>query len=401
MRKAILIGAVVSGLAAAALGPMLGLGLGLVMLLQRGAGMNAAAALTLGLALALAGLCLGLPLAWAGIQGLRQYPPIEWQLPAWGWLFAAFIVSLVFGQAALSAGLDFVAPIFHILAGALPALMFVSLTTHRGVDLPSRQRFGALSWGGLGSTGLAISVEMALAVAAMVAAAVWFSATDPQLLESLQEMALAAQGGGDTPAPGPLMKLFRSPLVIVAALGSIAVAVPIVEEATKGLVIPLVMATGVIPTRRQAFLLGVVSGAGFALLEGVLNGVMALMNPATWGGLMLVRGGTAAIHCVATGFVALGWHAILVERRWGRGLALGALGVAIHGTWNLAAGGQTLVAFLSEGQGAPFRIQGLFTAGAFAVMAGVWIAAMIVLVRARQLQPDGSSTDGGQVEHAA
>ena len=130
------------------------------------------------------------------------------------------------------------------------------------------------------------------------------------------------------------MDLIRSPLVIVAALGSVAIVVPIIEEAMKGLVVPLVLATGAVVTQRQAFFLGVVSGAGFALLEGILNGAMALMNRATWGGLMLVRGGTAAIHCVATGFVALGWYAILVERRWGRGLVFGALGVAIHGTWN-------------------------------------------------------------------
>jgi hypothetical protein len=205
MRKTILIGAVVSGLAAAALGPMLGLGLALVMLLQRGAGMNASAALTLGLALALAGRGLGLPLAWAGMRGLRQYPPVEWRLPSWGWLFIVFIASLVFGQAALSAGLDFVAPVFHILAGALPALLFVSLTTHRGADLPSRQRIGALSWGALGSTGLAISAEMVLAIAAMVAAAAWLSVASPQLLDSLQKMALDAQGGVDPQALGPLV----------------------------------------------------------------------------------------------------------------------------------------------------------------------------------------------------
>ena len=113
--------------------------------------MAPSAALTLGLALALVGLGLGLPLAWAGMRGLRHYPPMEWRLPSWGWLFVAFIVSLVFGQAALSAGLDFVAPVFHILAGALPALMFVSLAA-RGADLPSRQRIGALSggWAALG-----------------------------------------------------------------------------------------------------------------------------------------------------------------------------------------------------------------------------------------------------------
>jgi hypothetical protein len=258
--------------------------------------------------------------------------------------------------------------------------MFVSLATHRGADLPSRQRIGALSWGALGSTGLAISAEMALAVAALVAVAVWIGVSNPQLLESLQEMALDAQSGLDRQALGPIADLFRSPLVVVVALGSVAIVVPVIEEAMNGLVVPLVLATGAVITQRQAFLLGVVSGAGFALLEGVLNGAMALMNPATWGGLMLVRGGTAAIHSVATGFVALGWYAILVEKRWGRGLALGLLGVAIHGTWNLAAASQTVTALLTEGQGVAFPAQGLLTGGALTVMAGVWIAALAVLL---------------------
>jgi hypothetical protein len=378
MRKTILIGAVVCGLSVAVLGPLLGLGLALLMLFQRGADMNATAAVTLGLALALAGLAFGLPLAWAGWRGLQQSPATEWRMPAWGWFFVAFVISLVLGQVALSAGLEFVAPIFHILAGALPALMFVSLATHRGADLPSRQRIGALSWGALGSTGLAITAETILVVAALIAAAIWISITNPRLLASLQEMTLEVQGELDAQALGPIMDLFRSPLIMAAVLGSVAIVVPVIEEAMKGLVVPLVMATGATPTRRQAFLLGVVSGAGFALLEGILNGVMALMTPAGWGGLMLVRGGTAAIHCVATGFVALGWYAILVDKKWEQGLAYGALGVAIHGAWNLAAGGQAVTSFL--GQGAASSGQGLASVAMLTLMFGVWTFAIVVLV---------------------
>ncbi len=400
MRKPVLIVAVVGGLAAAVLGPVLGLALGLLTALQGGAGLNLAAGLTFGLALALAGLAFGLPLAWAGMRGLQQYPAEKWRLSSWGWLLVAFLISLVFGQAALAAGLDVVAPIFHILAGALPPLMFVSLTTHRGADLPSRQRIGALSWGALGSTGLAIAAEMALAIAALIAAVVWIRATNPQLLESLQAMALDMQGGTTPQALGPLADMFRSPLVVVAALGSVAVVIPCIEEGVKGLVMPLALAAGAQPTQRQAFLLGVVSGAGFALLEAILNGVMALMNPATWGGLMLARGGTAAVHSVATGFVALGWYAILVEKRWGRGIALGLLGVAVHGAWNFAAGGQALIAFFAQGQGAlGLSTQGALTGLAIMLMAGVWVAAVAVLaIAARRTPPVALSADQGQIE---
>jgi hypothetical protein len=382
MRKLILIAAMVGGLAAAVLGPLLGVLLGLLMALQRGSGVNAAAAFTLGLTLAVVGLGLGLPLAWVAWRALQGYPAETWLMPAWWLLLVAFVAALVFGQAALSAGLTILAPIFHILAGALPALLFVSLTTHRGADLPGRQRIGALAWGALGGTGIAIVIELALAVAAMVAGLVWITATNPALLDALREMALEMQGGTLPESPGPLADLFRSPLIAAAALGSISVAVPLVEEAVKGLVVPLVLLAGIVPTRRQAFLLGVTAGAGFALVEGALNGVMALMNPATWGGLMLVRGGTAAVHCVATGFVALGWYAILVEKSWLRGIGLGLLGCAIHGAWNLAAGAQTLSTLLAQGGGASAPAQGLFTGGAVAVMGAVWVAAVTVLVMA-------------------
>ena len=364
------------------------------MVLGRDPGMNVTAALTLGLAFAVAGLALGLPLAWAGMRALQQYPAEEWRMPSWGWLLAAFLISLVLGQAALATGLDLAAPIFHILAGALPPLMFVSLTTHRGADLPSRRRIGALSWGALGSTGLAIAIEMALVIAALVAAAVWIGATNPQLLESLQEMALDMQRGVTPDALVPFADMFRSPLVVVAVLGAVAVMIPFIEEGVKGLVLPLALAAGGRPTARQAFLLGVVSGAGFALFEGILNGVMALMNPATWGGLMLVRGGTAAVHCAATGFVALGWYAILVEKRWARGIAFGLLGVAIHGAWNFAVGGQALIAFFSQWQSAASAaVQGPLMGMTIALMAGIWVAAVAVFVgragpnRFLQLQP--------------
>ena len=49
---------------------------------------------------------------------------------------------------------------------------------------------------------------------------------------------------------------------------------------------------------------------------------------------MVVRIGTTAMHCLASGLAGLGWQSALTERRWGRGLAFGLLGVGMHGAWN-------------------------------------------------------------------
>jgi hypothetical protein len=52
-------------------------------------------------------------------------------------------------------------------------------------------------------------------------------------------------------------------------------------------------------------LLGVVAGASYALVEGALNGSMALRMTEVWAGLMILRGAAATMHCLAS---RLGWQ---------------------------------------------------------------------------------------------
>ena len=83
---------------------------------------------------------------------------------------------------------------------------------------------------------------------------------------------------------------------------------------------PAAQPDGWLPVRRGR-------GAGFAIVEGILNGTLALRMSGSWAGLMVFRGAAAAMHCLASGLAGLGWQAILVERRWLRGIGLGLLAV--------------------------------------------------------------------------
>ena len=152
--------------------------------------------------------------------------------------------------------------------------------------------------------------------------------------------------GSDALAMGGVLSMFSVMLLgmttnwLAAGLLVIAVAAPLIEELCKSLAVPLVWLAGRPLTRIDAFLLGAAAGAGFALMEGITNGALALAEPQSWASLMLVRAGVAAIHALASGLAGLAWHAVLRERRWARGIGLFAAAVATHGAWN---GGAFLV----------------------------------------------------------
>jgi hypothetical protein len=332
--------------------------------------------------LTLIGIGLGAPLAvvaWRALHGRAASGDGAPRMPVWGWWLVAFIATLGLGQAALSVGLVWPAAVLHVVAGVLPALCLISLTTRRGRELSRRQTIGGVAWGGLGGIGLAFMAEGVALVAAVAAWAAWISAMEPDRLAALQDMARTLQGAAGQIDPRAVWDTLGSPALAAAALGGVAVVGPVLEEAGKAMVIPFAVLLGLAPTPRRAFLLGVAAGAGFAMVEGTLYGVMALTAPETWAGLMLVRGGTAVVHSLATGLGALGWQQILVASppRWLRGIGLGVLAVAVHGLWNLSAGAQALAA-LQLGADSP--VMTALTATTFLCLGGLWVAALAALV---------------------
>lgn len=343
VRHFILTFSIMGGAAAAIVGPALAaflVGLSLWGRDAESAAITMAASMALGVGAI--GVGLGLPLAWAGRQAVRGAADRPLGRGRWGLWLALFVGVLLIGQGA--AGREEAAaamPLLQTAAGALPALIFFAIAraADRSAGLIGRRpALGSLAWGGLGGTSLALAAELILVVAAVIVAAAALQAADPSLIDRLLEAAQAMQETGRPPDLAAFRDVATSPIFAVGLLGLVGVAAPLVEELLKGLAVPLVIAAGGRPGRLAGFLFGVAAGAGFAIVEGVLNGALALRMTESWAGLMLLRGAAAAMHCLASGLAGLGWQAVLVERRWLAGGILGLLALSLHGAWNVSVG---------------------------------------------------------------
>ena len=326
----------------------------------------------------LLGVGFGLSLAWAGWRAFSDAPARPLRLTAWGWLAFALGIVLVVGQASFSARISPLLPFVHVAAGFLPALLFISLAAwaaaRRGARVGRRAMLAGLAWGGLGASALAAVLETLLALVLLVLAFVWFQATDPALLTRLAEFARNVQPGGQPPDLTALTPLLRSPAVILGVLIMLGLGAPLIEEACKAFAVPLVALSAHRISRLDGFMFGLAAGVGFAAFEGTFYGAVGLSTGADWASVMLLRAGTTAIHCFASALGGLGWQSILTERRWLRGLALGAVAVAVHGAWNVLAVGQGLASLAGGDIGS--GVVGPLTVAMFVLMGLLWLAAV-------------------------
>ena len=225
----------------------------------------------------------------------------------------------------------------------------------------------------------------------------WLEATNPGIGERIMTWAAGQLGNGTgTPDLGPLLNLTSSPILVLALFALFGGIAPLIEEFTKALSIPFVVASGRDLSRLDGFLLGVAAGAGFATVEAVGYGLAGLAAPTSWAVVMLLRGGTAAIHCLASGLTGLGWQAILSEGKWGRGLGFGLLGLALHSAWNIGAGLQLMISVRSisggvSGPGAAQMIGVVAIAGGMLmIVAGAVIALPLIAAHLSRTTPEAA-----------
>ncbi len=351
MRKVILVLAVFGGVMAA----LTGLGVaGLLFLALAFSAPVAGAplmlrALAFGIMVLFSGL--GLALAWSGWRGLHGAASGPLRLPGWGWWLVAFALTVAAGTVVFEMGFEMPVAVLHVAANALAVFWALALavgSAQRGqAAVARRPAVGSLAWGGLGGVGLAFFMEAMVLLVVVLFVSVWLTAARPDLLTQLQTWAEGMQRG----RPGELsdlLPLFSSPWVLFAVLGFVSLLVPLVEEAVKALAIPLVVLAGRRVRWVDGFLLGAAAGAGFALVEGTLNGALGLASPETWAGAMVSRGAATTMHCAASALVGLGW-ALILERRWLVGLGAGLGAVVLHGAWNAAAVGLAARALVGGG----------------------------------------------------
>jgi hypothetical protein len=184
--------------------------------------------------------------------------------------------------------------------------------------------------------GVTVSVPLAILLGILVPVIILWLLLDlgEPVLNAFEELT-------DLLASGRIAHALNAPGFLIVLVG-LTVMAPLVEEFVKSLVV-LPLLPG-LKSRRDAFLLGAVAGAGFAALENV---VYALFSGRFWGGILAVRALGAAVHPLGTGLAATAWHALLsrgreTDHRW-----IGSFGLAVvqHAIWN---GGSVLWMVLSN-----------------------------------------------------
>lgn len=234
------------------------------------------------------------------------------------------ILALVLGLGSLILDIDlfveFLFPPIFILGAALSAFAVLAWA-YRKMGWPITWRQAALAFvcGSTLSIIVAIVLETTLPyLAYLLLEPFWYIA---------DEFADLSWG-----TPGFIERLFSSPLILVF-LAVTAVEAPIPEEFAKALGIPL-FGRKRIQNGRQAFAIGLASGAGFAILENMLyEGLYASHHGWGWGGITLLRSIGSVLHPIGTGIIALGWFRM---KDGGAGKLLKAylLSVGLHTLWN-------------------------------------------------------------------
>ncbi|MGC9358045.1 MAG: PrsW family glutamic-type intramembrane protease [Anaerolineae bacterium] len=265
-------------------------------------------------------------------------PPLE---PGRGWLLlAALWVILAVVALLLPASWQSsmaVVP-FHVMLVVLPGLilfLFAVQAAGRGVNLTVRHSITSMVAGALALVpALPLELVGLLLSSAVVAfLAVAFPGGSVELERLITLFQRWSTTAPTSINPEEILSLLASPVVLGVLALTLAVVVPIVEEISKTLLLPL-LGYFKRPQPLLALLWGAACGLGFALVEGVSNGGLGLGTPASWLLGVVARIPATAMHALSSGLIGLGWgYYWQGRRRWILPLAyLGA--IIYHGLWN-------------------------------------------------------------------
>ncbi|NIS79187.1 MAG: PrsW family intramembrane metalloprotease [Anaerolineales bacterium] len=247
------------------------------------------------------------------------------------WAFILLPIALFVGGLTIGQNLqpDPLGPFAHIASAIIPVLVAVVLV-HRHGPLVSQRRFwGQLLIGVWVIPMMAVVIETVLMITGIVVIIVGMLGTPAG--EALLEAATNPEVWSTPAFSENILTFFEQPLILMLFLGFIVILVPVLEELLKTLTIwPLFRRR---LTSAEAFLSGVLAGAGFALVEALF-----LSPPGPeWMQTMIARTGATAMHTFTAGLTCWGIGQFLKSRRWKRFLASFLTAVLMHGLWNVAA----------------------------------------------------------------
>ena len=264
------------------------------------------------------------------IRPFHARPVKVWQAVAIlaGWIGAVLLSDYLYQN--ISLGWLVAAP-FYVISIGLPLFLLVWIALG-GIPLGSRNRF----WGSLG-LGLTVGPFLAsilelIAYVGMLAILIFILVLNPNWLAALQQIITQIHAVSDIDGAMKILTPYLvNPFVLIGLIFALGVKTPLIEETLKPAVV-WVMAKR-LQSPSQGFALGVISGAGFALVESLL----ASSTPGQgWGQLLAVRAGGGLMHIFGSGLMGWGIASAWQGKRL-RLLGTYILSIMVHGLWNSAA----------------------------------------------------------------
>lgn len=327
--------------------------------------------------LASLGLGLGVTLVYQAVSSLLGRPSGTFRPPSPWPLAIALLAIALCGQLVLSLPADWLIPIafppFHVLAAVIPSMAVLAFAGRRLLASSWREVTWQVTCGTFISPPLAFLLEV-ISIALLAFIAILLVSLMPGGAAWLQELLSSFQVPGGMEDLAELQRmLFSAPFLAVVVIGLLVIA-PLVEEMLKSLG-PVILSYR-LRGKADALLWGLASGAGFALVESLFSGAIALPE---WGGIMLLRAGATLMHCLTSGTMGLGWYyALVAHRPW---CLIGAYmaSVCLHAFWNAIGFGLIIASSpIITAPGYCFAIGGF---GFMALMVSTAIFAAFLLFR--------------------
>jgi hypothetical protein len=285
-----------------------------------------------GMALAAGVLIATLLAAVQALRGRAERGFVSRPMPWWAvvlclsaWLGASALVQLLHDRGTGT----WAVPFLHLLAIAAP-IYLLTRTAIAGIRGGSRLRlWGSFCTGMLLGTSLAAVFEIVLLLMAVATAGVYLIA-NPEQVVTLQRLVfrLSLVGSPEEALPvlGPML---TSPIALLLALAAVAVAAPVMEEFAKS--VPLWAMHDRIRTGAQGFWAGALSGAGFALFEGIMVSSDAGAGLAF---ILVLRAGSSLMHIFASGLAGWGIGGFRGTGKVTRLLTGYIAAMGVHALWN-------------------------------------------------------------------
>jgi hypothetical protein len=279
----------------------------------------------------------------------------------------------------------FFLPPLHLLAVALPLLFLVEMGRRKlGEDNPERN-LGIINFGIIITQTVVMVIEIILVILSALFLLFWIS-TQQNLLIEFSRLAERLMNANYNPeiVERIITPYFQRPGVIYVFLAFGAGLVPLVEELLKPLVLWLFVGRRFSP--KEGFVMGLVAGATFALVESL--GMISSSTGPDWLGIVIARFGTGLLHITTTSIVGWGLGAAWQKRQYLHlGLAYG-LAVLLHGIWNLFGFLLGLAPFLGD-KGLAYRLA-IISPYALAVMAVILFLILLRWNRHLRIQEESS-----------